>query len=324
VFSRDPQGFHKVHRQPETAEEIDHARAALVACPVAAIRTETNAQKNHRGDSDRLTPKQELLVSQLAINPKFNGRAHPFPLRVSLNIEGVYYVGHHSEKTFGAIPYLLFTNGHGWILIDTPQFSKSAVRVVETLTGPEGPAFMLLTHVDDTSGHNDWKQHFPAMKRIFHSGDLGRNNWLGDKTLENVEVLVRGTSTSDQLLFYDMNGTLLSRVDDQEVVLIHTPGHSAGSMSLWKRPSENSKTGGILFSGDTYAHTTSGGGRMTSFPRYGDNGQLQAQILNQLAGLEWNLVAPGHGHVREYDPVLPTTKETRLIDMQPAIEELQK
>merc|ERR1712165_425939 len=34
----------------------------------------------------------------------------------------------------------------------------------------------------------------PNMKRIFHSGDLGEHNWIGDETLEDVEVLLQGES----------------------------------------------------------------------------------------------------------------------------------
>ena len=322
-----------MHRQPETSEEdIAQARAALVACPVAAIRTESNAQKNHRGDPDRFTPEQEKMASQLAINPKFNGRAHPFPLRVSNTIEDVYFVGHHSEYTFGAIPYLLCTQQHGWILIDTPQFSKSAIRVVESLTGPSGPSFMVLTHVDDTHGHNQWKEQFPAMKRIFHSGDLGRNNWRGDETLEQVEVvLVNGVSTNEQLVLYGLDGTILSKIDDEEVVLIHTPGHSAGSLCMWKRrpcgeeTDSKGKAGGVLFTGDSLAYTTRDGGRMTSFPRYGDDRVLQSHILVQLADLDWDLVAPGHGHVRDFTRSgALSSVESRLADIQPAIDELRK
>ena len=127
VFSRSlrQDNTHVVHHQPKMPEEIEQARAALAACPVAAIRTETNAQRSHRGEVERFTSTEEELSKQLAINPKFNGRPPPFPLRVSEAIEGVYYVGHHSEQTFGAVPYLLETKENGWILVDTPKYSKS-------------------------------------------------------------------------------------------------------------------------------------------------------------------------------------------------------
>ena len=38
---------HIVHKQPTTPTEIDKSRAALTACPVAAIRFETDAYRNH-------------------------------------------------------------------------------------------------------------------------------------------------------------------------------------------------------------------------------------------------------------------------------------
>lgn len=292
------------------------------------------------------------MASQLAINPKFNGLPLPFPLKVSKNVEGLYFVGHHSETTFGSIPYLLVTKQHGWILIDTPRFSSPAIQAIESLTGPVGPGFMVLTHVDDTAGHDEWKEHFPCMKRIFHSGDLGVNNWRGDTTLDDVEIILRGApSTREKLQFYDLDGNNLSNLEGQdEVVLIHTPGHSPGSICLWKRPTGTTATpsgtaedcsqqqqpppqvAGVLLSGDTYAWTTTGtstsGGRMTSFPRYGDDRKLQSEILVQLAELQWDLVAPGHGHVRQYfesegGVSSSSTKDTRLMDMQPAIDELE-
>jgi glyoxylase-like metal-dependent hydrolase (beta-lactamase superfamily II)/ferredoxin len=331
VFVRSPQdSAHVVHHQPATPGEIVEARAALSACPVAAIRTETNAQRSHRGreEMERFTPSEEELAKQLAINFKFNGRPPPFPLRVSATIDGIYFVGHHCEKTFGAIPYLLETEEYGWILVDTPKYSKSAVQAIEQLTGPSGPSYMLLTHVDDTTGHNDWKQHYPHLKRIFHAGDLGRHNWLGDETLGEVEILLQKRSSNEQLQFFDIQGNFLENPTSQEgassvpeIVLVHTPGHSPGSICLWRPPTKNLP--GLVCTGDTYAFTTRGGGRMTSFPRYGNDRTQQSQILPLLAELDWSLVAPGHGHIRDYSVSTPqTTKDQRLADMEPAIAEL--
>lgn len=107
-----------------------------------------------------------------------------------------------------------------------------------------------------------------------------------------------------------------------EVVLIHTPGHSPGSICLWMPPSDDANAAGVIFTGDTYAFTTRDGGRMTSFPRYGNDRVQQSQILPLLVDLDWALVAPGHGHVREFSTT--TTKEQRLADMEPAIAELKE
>lgn len=359
VFSRGDGGgsaahYHKVHHQPTTEEDLETARAALAACPVAAIRTETNAQKSHRGDVDRFTPPEEAMASQLAINPKFNGRPPPFPRPVSQHFEGVYFVGHHNEDTFGAAPYLLQTQQYGWILIDTPKFNKSAREAVETLTGPDGPSYMVLTHVDDTAGHDDWSRCYPSMKRILHAGDLGVHNWRKYSTLEDVEVILHDETTTDNgnLQYFDLNGKPLSTIDGHEVVLVHTPGHSPGSICLWRSSSSSSSSqtvgsnlgggsssagDGILFTGDTYAWTTKhhrdahgGDGHMTGFPRYGNNLALQVQVLKMLRGelfKDCRLIAPGHGHVRDYSSDATTSKMTAtdsLIaeELEPTLAEL--
>jgi glyoxylase-like metal-dependent hydrolase (beta-lactamase superfamily II)/ferredoxin len=327
VFSRRPgDGAHVVHQQPNTDTEIDDARAALAACPVAAIRVETKAHRTHR-NQEPLSPEQETLASKLAINPKFNGLPVPFPRAGSRNVPDVYFVGHHNEKSFGAVPYLFQTQQHGWILVDTPEFSKSAVQAVETLTGPEGPSYMLLTHVDDTAGHSDWKERYPNLQRIFHAGDLGRHNWLGDLTLEHVEILLKERSADDHLQFFDIQGNPLEDLNEleEEIVLVHTPGHSPGSMTLWKRPITNDSTPspGVLFTGDTYSFTTRGGGQMTGFPRYGNDRPLQGRILPKLLELDWQFVAPGHGHVRDYTTNCDD-KDTRQPEMEPAIQELMR
>lgn len=85
-------------------------------------------------------------------------KIHRVEAFVSENFDGVYFVGHHSDEYFGATPYLLETQQYGWIMIDTPKHTKSALMAVDELTVPEGPSYMFLTHVDDTAGHDEWKK----------------------------------------------------------------------------------------------------------------------------------------------------------------------
>lgn len=323
VFSRSPKdGAHIVHKQPSTPNEVDESRAALSACPVAAIRVETNANRHHR-KQEPLTSIEQELCGHLALNPKFNGLELPFPRRVSSSVD-VYFVGHHNSKSFGAAPYL-FQSSKGWILVDTPKYSKLAVKTIETLTGPGGPSFLILTHIDDTAGHNDWKEHYPNLRRVFHSGDLGRHNWIGDKSLEHVEILLENTSDRSKkedysLHFFAMDGSKIMKDDDvdDDVSIVHTPGHSPGSISVLWKPK------GVLFTGDTYSYTTRWGGRMTGFPRYGNDQKLQSKILPQLLKLDWKVIAPGHGHVRDYTHIEDENRlaAIRRDEMEAAIQEL--
>ncbi len=323
VFSRNAKrdDYHIVSKQPVTELEIEESRAALVACPVAAIRVDNAASRN------AVDEEMASLASQFVIQPKHNGRVYPFPRPLSPNVADVYFVGHHNAGSFGAAPYLLLeppsSSGSKprWILVDTPKYSKKAVEAVESLTGPEGPSHLVLTHVDDTADHNLWKEHFPTMKRIFHSGDLGKYNWVGDATLEDVEILLKSCSYDDRLQYFNLDGIPIEAENSEPVILVHTPGHSPGSISLLKKPT-NEGAPGVLFTGDTYSYTTRAGGHGSGFPRYNkESHELQSKILRQLIDLDWQVLAPGHGHARDYT-LLQGANDLRKAEIEEGIEEL--
>jgi glyoxylase-like metal-dependent hydrolase (beta-lactamase superfamily II) len=278
----------------------------MAACPVAAIRLETEAHRHHRG-LEALTDQEKALAKNMALSPKLNGHDLPFPRPLT---HKVWYLGHHNEKSFGATPYLLHTSDEQWIMVDTPRFGKSAIEAITSLTGSSGPDFLLLTHVDDTADHGKWVEEFPSLRRIFHSGDLGRHNWLGDATLEHVEILLEAQSSSGELQAFDLDGTMLTSCEaaQKDVVIYHTPGHSPGSISLLDRPS------GVIFTGDTLGYSNRLD-TLTGFPRYGNDRSMQARLMKLL---DWTLVSPGHGHVRDYG----ASKASRDEEVEDAIQEL--
>lgn len=308
--------FHYVHQQPETVDEMEQARAALAACPVAAIRLETKAERQHRaapGETVSWTDRDEEVVQGLRIGggKNDNDKEPPFPRPFLGDMKNVYWMGHHNERSFGATPYMLKAKHQGkdvWIMVDTPRFSASSQRAVESLTGAgKAPDYLFLTHVDDTADHQKWVDHYDGqLQRIFHAGDLGRHNWLGDLSLEKVEILLQPASAApDQgLVAYSLDGEVLPEdwqeklSDDDELVILHTPGHSPGSITLYRRPSANAP--GILFTGDSYGWTTRHGGRMTGMGRYGNNLRVQAATLQHFVDLDWQVIAPGHSHPRDY------------------------
>lgn len=383
VFARETTSdtHHIVSKQPASDREIEESGAALAACPVAAIRVEK--QKPMPIPIPTLEETKLPLEAQPEIHPhtNFHGRLLqlplPFPRKVSPNLPGVYFVGHHNSKSFGAAPYLLpmvssssaartptSMSTPTWILVDTPRYSEPAAKAVESVTGPNGPSYLVLTHVDDTADHNRWKDRYPSLKRVFHAGDLGVHNWIGDETLEDVEILLESRSSERRLQYFGVNGTPIDgdpgedHADD--VVLVHTPGHSPGSIAVLKLPAHAStgtgidtavacnatgtvtetvtETGtgtattstsvdpGVLFSGDTYSYTTREGGHMSGFPRFGNDPELQSKILPLLLDLDWQVLAPGHGHVRDYTVLEESTgnANARNEEMEAAIEELMR
>lgn len=327
VFSRNSKRdtHHIVSKQPETELEIEESRAALAACPVAAIRVE-KSPTNSKKDKEMLP-----LVSQFAMKPELNGRPLPFPRPVSPNVPDVHFVGYHNPRSFGAAPYLISIPSSSseseptWILVDTPLYSKGAVETVESLTGPEGPSHLILTHVDDTADHNLWKEKFPNMKRIFHAGDLGKYNWVGDESLEDVEILLESLSSRDQLQHFDLDGNLIDSDSSEPVVLVHTPGHTPGSISVLKKSTEEG-TPGVLLTGDTYTYTTRDGGHGSGMPRYNkESRELQSNTLRLLLDLDWKVLAPGHGHARDYTLLTgESVGDLRKEEIEEGIEELSR
>jgi glyoxylase-like metal-dependent hydrolase (beta-lactamase superfamily II) len=334
--------------------EIEHARAALAVCPVSAIRVETLAERRHRATDKHAVEEawketDDVLVSRMSIATN-----KPFPRAFlgdgdgggegsdSVSVAGVYWTGHHQEASFGATPYLVqakFDGNDVWIMVDTPRYSKSSLQAVSSVTGPEGPDYMFLTHVDDTADHGKWAEAFDS-QQIFHEGDLGQHNWIGDETLQDVEILLStpssssaaaaapsNTASTSGLAAFALDGTpvslgrwLVEKDASSNIIILHSPGHSPGSICLYKRP-DSTDEAGILFTGDTYGFTTRDGGHMTGFPKYGNDLRQQSEILKQLLELDWQVIAPGHGHPRDYRNV-KGDDSVRKQEMQQALEEL--
>lgn len=127
-----------VHRQPADEGQSHRARMALVACPVAAIGTET---------------KQRIADARAA-----------FPELIE---DGVYYCGYAAESSYGARSYLIVRPG-GNILVDSPRF---AGPLVERIAALGGVRWMFLTHRDDVADHAKFHECF-GCERILHRADV--------------------------------------------------------------------------------------------------------------------------------------------------------
>jgi hypothetical protein len=59
---------------------------------------------------------------------------------------------------------------------------------------------------------------------------------------------------------------------------------------------------------------------MTGFPKYGNDLRQQSEVPKQLLELDWQVIAPGHGHPRDYRNV--GAMIVSAARMQQALEEL--
>ncbi|HSD54833.1 MAG TPA: MBL fold metallo-hydrolase [Burkholderiales bacterium] len=161
-----------VHRQPDGSAARHRARMALVACPVAAIGTET---------------KHAIAAARTAFPEALEGDA----------ADGVYYCGWAAESSYGARSYLV-VRPRGNILVDSPRY---AAPLVERIAALGGVRWMFLTHRDDVADHRAFSARF-GCERILHRADL-------DADTRGVETKLDGAASvalDDEVRFIPVPG----------------------------------------------------------------------------------------------------------------------
>ncbi|CAK9095776.1 unnamed protein product [Durusdinium trenchii] len=227
---------------------------AMVSCPTGSIRTQSPERRT-----------KEIIET--------------FPLRVSNELPRVFHLGFHSAKSFGASSYFIplsMPSGERLnIMFDSPRYSSKLAKLLDAAGGVD---LMVMSHKDDVADHNKWKERFPSMRRVMHAADVrGPDAW----------PYIDMTGVEEQL---DGKGPWILA---DGVKVLHTPGHSAGSITLIL---DGRVTGGdgAAFTGD---HLAMNGrlGRLDGFARYSDDLDLQAESMRRLAEEDFLWILPGHG-----------------------------
>ena len=149
-------------------------------------------------------------------------------------------------------------------------------------------------HYDHIGGRDMFTEAKTAIHKddasILKQGDITKScAFAFKKTLE--------PKTADLVL----NDNDIIRIDDMRLDVIHTPGHTEGSICLHD---ENSK---MLFTGDTIFSDTIG---RTDLP--GSSTEDMMESLNKLKGLEISKILPGHGNIIDTDAEKQIDKIIRM------------
>lgn len=208
-----------------------------------------------------------------------------FPSEIdAVNIPGVYHMGYHSVESYGATSYLVKAKNNNNIvnvMIDCPRFNS---RLANTVEQEGGIDFIMLTHKDDIAHHQKWKTRFPNLKRIMHRADLTAD------TIGVCEVVLQG-------------GGVWSPVESLKI--IHTPGHTAGSLCVLYQTIGEYGGDCVLFTGDHIAYSGSRKA-LDGFKRYNHgNMDVQAESINMLGEDEYPFtwILPAHGRMARFSNV---------------------
>ncbi|EEE58104.1 hypothetical protein OsJ_08980 [Oryza sativa Japonica Group] len=185
-------------------------------------------------------------------------------------LQGVYLCGYHSQDSYGATSYLL-THPDGNILVDSPRYTTKLAENIEKLGGAR---YMFLTHMDDVADHRKWAERLKC-ERIIHSGDV-------EDVTADVEWKLTGNGPWDIGADFE---------------LIHTPGHTEGSVCLFYKPVK------ALFTGDHVAKSEESDD-LDLFLMYSKQSVgLQLDSMRKLLKLDFEWFLPGHGYRIHYKDV---------------------
>jgi len=173
-----------------------------------------------------------------------------------------------------------------------------ADSIIAHLAGRESvPALIVLTH-----GHFDHLIALPALKRAFPAVDIAMHAadglFLGPGALARHHDFFTDLGAGSMIRRYreELPAATIELADGKEIVLadgtvlsdwqvLHTPGHSPGSVCLYSKTQKTLVSGDTLFNSG-FGRTDAAGGSMT---------ELEASLSRLFALPADTLVLPGHG-----------------------------
>ena len=174
------------------------------------------------------------------------------------------------------------------VLVDVGMNASYILDRITEIMEPDEVVTIVLTHghYDHWGAVEEVKQRTGAIV-VLHEDDM----YLLDDDVSNVAAMFGahgGSFTPDRLL---CAGELIDLGDGSSLEVIHTPGHTPGSISLYHSRSKILFTGDTVFPGGSFGRTDLTGGSQ----------QQLVESLKLLSGLDVEVMYPGHGDVTDND-----------------------
>ncbi|MBN2110139.1 MAG: MBL fold metallo-hydrolase [Methanosarcinaceae archaeon] len=194
------------------------------------------------------------------------------------------HVSHFNTGLYDANSYLI----NGRVLVDTGMNTRGLVAEIGKNIDIKDLELIILTHCHyDHTASAEEIARLSSAKIAIHKDDAPflKNDRISAAALFGYKA----PSIEPDILLED--GDRLPIGNDEELLVIHTPGHTPGGICLYE---ENSKS---LFSGDTVFPNGSIG--RTDFE--GGNRSQLTESINRLVKLDVRTLYPGHGEVTSED-----------------------
>ena len=199
---------------------------------------------------------------------------------------------HRIDGARGCNVYML-SDGQGVTLIDT-GWPGNAARISRYLEA-QGMSVSQVERILITHAHPDHTGTVRALRRLtdvrvmVHPGDLRwdsagqhRLHYVSQPLALRLDVPFFQRIYADELLEEGMSLPIMGGL-----TVLHTPGHTAGSVAFYLQSQ------GVLFTGDTLLSLRGRFARPFPFP--GTNLKLYRRSVERLAELDFDVACPGHG-----------------------------
>lgn len=295
-------GTSRKQRRPQNVDGdffVDHTCIDCDTCRWMAPETFTQVDdmsavyKQPGSEEDRLSALQ-ALISCPTSSIHTEEPAHDilevqktFPIPIDVNkIPDVYHCGYHSDKSFGAASYFI-VHPEGNILVDSPRYTEPLARNIDMMGGAR---YMFLTHKDDIADHAKWAKRLNC-NRIIHAEEVTGST-------ADAEIKLEGTGPWSL---------------GEDFTLLHTPGHTTGSVCLLYKSQK------VLFTGDHIFDSVNGLDISEKYNFF--SVPIQLDNIRKLLELDFEWILPGHGRrayfkdVAEKNTALETLLSSKSTSM---------
>jgi hydroxyacylglutathione hydrolase len=221
--------------------------------------------------------------------------------------KGVYFIPGRDEMIPDAHLYVIgLPESHDLSIIDAGLMGKShykitAIQDLGIRLEDIKRVIMTHTHLDHIGCLREIQGQMPWAELWVHTLEAGPLEVGDERTVYGMDMFksmcqVQYNLKDGEFTFQvhrKLNGDETLAIGGMEWEVLHTPGHSAGSIALYER------TGKILIPGDViYADYAIG-----RFDLHGADPAMHRQSLNRLAEMDVAILLPGHNRILEYVPV---------------------